>query len=668
MLSFAMMSYSRALLPLLLAAILGLGAGDGLAQSSARRSAQAVPATPDEAIVQARHAAARGDRARFELAAAQAAGHPLSGYLDYWRLRLRLSEPSASGRDSRSGSDGGADADIRAFIERQPDSLVADLLRRDWMLDLGRRGAWKIFDEQYAQWILRDDTAVHCRGWQGAAARGGALPREAEDTLFKPRDQGEACGALIEALARDGTLTPADLRRLLRVSLEANAPTSIRRVGTLLELPASELDAALERPAVALRTASSPEIALIAAVRLARQDPERAVAALEDARMLGATDRSFALSQAAAHAMRRLMPQALQWTRQSLDAQVSDETLDWLARAALRDSDWRTLHAVIEKMSLANRREPAWVYWHARAHQALGRPEQAQAALRSIAGQFHFYGQLAAEELGQLTVTPPSAPRPTDEEFAAPARNPGFARALKFYELGLRFEGNREWNYQLRGMDDRQLLAAAHWACRKSVLDRCVNTADRTRQEHDFSLRFVTPFLEQLQPAARERELDPAWVYGLIRQESRFIMNVRSSANAQGLMQIIPPTARWIARKLGVTDFRLEDLNTIETNLSFGTFYLKNVLDDLDGSPVLASAGYNAGPNRPRSWRNTLPGKVEGAVFAEIIPFTETRDYVKNVLSNATFYAALLSGEPQSLKRRLGSVAPSSSAGRADLP
>jgi soluble lytic murein transglycosylase len=668
MLWLAMMSSSSALLPLLLAAILGLGAADGLAQSPSKRSAQAVAATPDEAFVQARHAAARGDRARFELAAAQAAGHPLSDYLDYWRLRLRLSEPPADGRDPKSGSDGSADAEVQAFIERHPFSLVADLMRRDWMLDLGRRGAWEAFDGQYARWILRDDTAAHCRSWQGAAARGRTLPREAEDTLFRPRDQGEACGALVEARASDGTLTPADLRRLLRISLEANAPASIRRVGTLLELPAGELDAALQRPAAVLRTASSPEIALIAVVRLARQDPERAVAALEDAGMLGAADRSFALSQAAAHAMRRLMPQALQWTRQSLDATVSDDTLDWLARAALRDSDWRTLHAVIEKMSLVNRREPAWIYWHARAHQALGRPEQAQAALRSIAGEFHFYGQLAAEELGQLTVTPPSAPRPTEEELAAPERNAGLARALKFYELGLRFEGNREWNYQLRGMDDRQLLAAAHWACRKSVLDRCVNTADRTREQHDFSLRFVTPFLEQLKPVASERGLDPAWVYGLIRQESRFIMNVRSSANAQGLMQIIPPTARWIARKLGVTDFRLDDLNNLETNLSFGTFYLKNVLDDLDGSPVLASAGYNAGPNRPRSWRNTLPGKVEGAVFAEIIPFTETRNYVKNVLSNATFYAALLSGEPQSLKQRLGSVSPSTAAGRADLP
>jgi len=123
-------------------------------------------------------------------------------------------------------------------------------------------------------------------------------------------------------------------------------------------------------------------------------------------------------------------------------------------------------------------------------------------------------------------------------------------------------------------------------------------------------------------------------------------------------MQIIPPTARWIARRLGVADFRLEQLNEIDTNLRFGTYYLRTVQDDLESSPLLASAGYNAGPGRPRQWRSKLTSALEGAAFAEIIPFTETRDYVKKVLSNATFYGALMTGQPQSLKQRLGRVAP----------
>ena len=133
---------------------------------------------------------------------------------------------------------------------------------------------------------------------------------------------------------------------------------------------------------------------------------------------------------------------------------------------------------------------------------------------------------------------------------------------------------------------NEQLLAAAEWACQRQVLDRCVNTADRTETEHDFRLRFVSPFLDELKPVAAERGLDPAWVYGLIRQESRFVMDARSWAGAQGLMQIMPSTARWIARKLGERDFRVEQLHDLPTNLRFRHHYLRSVLDDLEGSPV----------------------------------------------------------------------------------
>lgn len=641
----------------MVAAILGLGACQADAQRRPAREAP-LPATPEEAFLQARQAALRGDAARFEQLASRASDPVVGEYLEFWRLRLQLGPRNAGG---------GADPAIRRFIERNAGTLVADLMRHDWLLDLARRGDWENFDAHYPLWRLRDDPQLDCWAWLGAIRRGQGLPAEADGTLYQARELGEGCGALVDTLARDGSLTRADLWRRLKLALEANALRSVRRLGALMELPPAAIEAALARPSKVLAQGVAPEIAVIAATQLARQDPQEAADRFDDLRALRAEERAFVASQIAAHAMRKLSPRALDWTRQSLEASASDETWTWLARAALRAGDWKTLHLVIEKMSLAGRRDPTWVYWHARAHRALGREQEADSALRSIAGQFHFYGQLAAEELGVLTTTPKRAASPTDDELAEAARNPGFARALRFYALGLRIEGNREWAFQLRGMSDRKLLAAAEWACRRSVLDRCVQTADRTQTEHDFSLRFVTPFVDQLTPVARDRGLDPAWVYGLIRQESRFIMDARSSAGAQGLMQIIPPTARWIARKLGVQDFQLEHLHDLSTNLSFGTFYLKSVLDDLDGSPLLASAGYNAGPNRPRNWRSTLPATVEGAVFAEIIPFTETRDYVKKVLSNATFYAALLTGQPQSLKARLGSVAPTPAKG-SELP
>ncbi|MGE4378096.1 MAG: lytic transglycosylase domain-containing protein, partial [Burkholderiaceae bacterium] len=160
-----------------------------------------------------------------------------------------------------------------------------------------------------------------------------------------------------------------------------------------------------------------------------------------------------------------------------------------------------------------------------------------------------------------------------------------------------------------------------------------------------------------------------AYVYGLIRQESRFILDARSGVGASGLMQIMPATARWTARKIGLTGFTPDQLTDRDTNVTLGTAYLKLVLDGFEGSMPLAAAAYNAGPGRPRNWRN---GPVlEGAIWAENVPFTETRDYVKKVLANTTNYAAVLTGQPQSLKARLGQVWPRSDAqapANGDLP
>jgi soluble lytic murein transglycosylase len=236
--------------------------------------------------------------------------------------------------------------------------------------------------------------------------------------------------------------------------------------------------------------------------------------------------------------------------------------------------------------------------------------------------------------------------------------HPGFGRAKRLYDLNLRFEGNREWNWELRNMSDRELIAAAEYGRKLGLLDRTVNSADKTRAEHDFSLRFPTPFLNVVQRNAEAVGLDIAWAYGLIRQESRFIMDARSSVGASGLMQVMPETAKRVAKKIGLPGFRPSQMSDIDTNVLLGTSYLSMILTDLDSSMTLATAGYNAGPGRPKRWRSTLTRPVEGAIFAETIPFNETRTYVKNVLSNATYYSALMTGRPQSLKDRLGKVGP----------
>jgi soluble lytic murein transglycosylase len=286
---------------------------------------------------------------------------------------------------------------------------------------------------------------------------------------------------------------------------------------------------------------------------------------------------------------------------------------------------------------------------------ALGHAPEADELLKPLAGEFSFYGQLALEDLGGKTFVP-AAWKPGPEEIRTISQSPGIRRALELYRLGLRVEGNREWLFAIRSLDDRQLITAAEIARRNELFDRAINTADRTVDQHDFSLRYLVPYRDVLKEQTAQLNLDEAWVYGLIRQESRFIANAKSHAGAGGLMQLMPATAQWVAKKLKLKDWRWSRVTEVDTNVSLGTWYLKHVLDSLDGQPVLASAAYNAGPGRARAWRPAV--SIEGAAYAETIPFNETRDYVKKVMANATYYAHTLGQQMQPLKQRLNTIGP----------
>jgi len=348
----------------------------------------------------------------------------------------------------------------------------------------------------------------------------------------------------------------------------------------------------------------------------------------------------------------------------------ADEILEWEVRAALRADggpDWAIVRGAIAKMSPEQRHEPAWVYWQARALLAQGSTAAGRELLSTLAGQYSFYGRLAAEELG----VPPSAPQPpvasAADDVNAFAENPGLQRALKLLELGLQMEGIREWNWQMRGLGDRQLLAAAEFARSRGAFERMISTSERTQVEIDFGQRFPTPLHSEVAGFATPLGLDEPWIYGLIRQESRFSPVARSATGAQGLMQLMPATARFVAHRLAVTDYAPERIAEPELNLRLGTAYLKMVLDDLDGSPVLATAAYNAGPARVRQWRAALTRPLDGLIFTETIPLAETREYVKRVMANSVVYA-LVAGDPAtSLKARLAVIAPKV-ATPTDLP
>ena len=659
--------------------VLGLPALVSLASNLLPLPASAQAGNLDSTVVEARDAARKRDRSRLAAARAvlQAGAHPLTAWADYWDLSSRLADAQID--------------EVEAFYSRWAGFYVEDRLRNDWLLELGRRRDWPALARDYPRFRMNDDREVTC-WWLFTEHLAGRDVRDAARSVwFAQKELDDGCNLLATALVDAKRLTADDVWRKARLALEAQRPGAAKAaVGLLGNGAGRDAAEAIDNPARYLRRSGggggnapgarvAQELRLLAVMRLAVAEPDSAAAAL-DGGALGQSpslaawgwaytgrQAAFRLSaDAAAHYQRAA---ALLRGDEARQPGWSDETLAWGVRATLRTAApaqrWPQVQRLVDAMSAAEQREPAWVYWKARAlqaqAQALGAAgaesdahrSEARRLLESVAGPLNFYAALATEELGRTPALPATPLQLTAAEMASARTHPGLGRALLLADLGLRDEARREWNFSLRGMTDRELLAAARLACDRADWQLCINTADRTRSEIDTALRYPMPFGIDITQAANAAGLDPALVFGLIRQETRFMPQLRSSVGASGLMQVMPATARWVAKKIGLDWRNPELISDPPTNLKLGTSYLKLVLDDLGGSQAMAAAAYNAGPGRPRRWREGP--WVETAIWAENIPFNETRDYVKKVLSNAAVYSALLdSQKPPLLRPRLG--------------
>ena len=622
----------------------------------------AAPTTgKDERFLAARDAYRVGDRIKLERLAGELRGHDLEDYVDYWLLVGRLPdqlEPAAA----------------REFIARHERTYLAEKLRSDWLKVLGKKQQWSEFDVEYPK-IVAPDQELACYALQSRRARGDATMLDDAlplwTTLLEPP---EPCYPVLEALIWEKRVLADEVWVRVRRQVEANKIAAARYSTNYLppsQTPsAGQFDAAVDKPMPTLAKLPANwaekrlgrELAAIAIQRVAKSDPRMAAEQLEKlAPKMEESERTWAWGQIGWQAALRHMPEAVGWYKKTGNVPLSDEVAQWKVRAALRAQDWGLVRSTIERMPPALAALPEWIYWLGRAYKAGGQTTEADALFQKISGQPNFYGNLADDELDRPIRVPPKAAALSRDEVVAASTNPGLKRALALIRVNMRVEGVREWNWTLRGMSDRELLAAAELAKRNDVFDRAIAAADRTKNEHDYSLRYLSPFDDQVRPAAQKQSVDEAWVYGLMRQESRFITNAKSTVGASGLMQLMPATAKWVANKIGLANYSHSRVNDTETNLLLGTTYMRMVMESLDNHPVLASAAYNAGPGRARKWRADRP--LEGAIYAETIPFNETRDYVKKVMSNAVYYSALFEDKPQTLKPRLGVIAP-----RADAP
>jgi soluble lytic murein transglycosylase len=639
----------------------------------------------DDLILQMSDAAKRGDKSRLSVLLPQVRGHALEPWGVYWEMKARLNEASAT--------------EILATLSYLAGTYHEDRLRNDWLQLLGQRRDWPNFAAEYPKFRMNDDREVRCYALHIDRLRGTANAESvAQDVLrnwYGLRDADDGCTLAAGALLDARLISALDVWKEARLSIEANRS---RAAANAVILVAPEAAAAVgeinSNPARFLATRSitagttRKELVTLALIKMASNDSQAAADAMDTkwSALLTAEERSWVWAVIGKQANLKLSSDAGEYFSKARNEHLNDDLLSWKARTALRATTaaqgWPVVLAAVNAMSEEGRRDSTWVYWKARALREIAkgklemvnttpqsptptmtlRPELQEATnlLESIASIRGFYDILATEELGRKAALPQTPAAVSAQEKEAARLNPGLNRALYAIAIGLRSDGVREWNYTTNlhtrgGMSDRELLAAADFACQREVWDRCINTSERTKEIFSAEQRFPMPFRDAVVKRSREINLDPAYVYGLIRQESRFIMDARSVVGASGLMQVMPATARWTAKRIGLDGFTVDQLNNRDTNIAIGTAYLKLVLDDFQGSSPLAAAAYNAGPSRPRVWRN---GPImEGAAWAENIPFSETRDYVKKVAANATVYGLILGGQP-SLKARMATIGP----------
>ncbi|SUA36484.1 transglycosylase [Neisseria zoodegmatis] len=525
-------------------------------------------------------------------------------------------------------------------------SAMAEEVRNEWLKSLGKRGAWQQFNQQYAKLDKAGRSQeAQCYSELSSSQFNGLAVELVKEIKRLP----QGCTRLVESAASAGRLNNQDAWRRVRGLISNNQITDARNLAAALGSP---FDGGGQ---------GAQEALLVGIIgNTAQKNP--ASASLLDS-MSGSLTREqsgYAWGVLGhVQALRQNMSTALNYFNRADRSQLSNEQFEWYARAALRLQRWSELANIIEAMPAKLQQDPTWQYWLARSYAAQGDRSRANSLYeKAAASGRNFYAVLSGEELGRRVSTRNNVGEASKSDVKQLARDGAIDRALTLFKASqssgdwkMRRQAQAEWRFATRGADENLLLTAAQLAFDHQFYEMAINSADRTNTKLNYNLRYISPFKDITTRYASEVGIDPAWVYGLIRQESRFMLGAQSSVGAQGLMQVMPATAREIAGKIGMSS---SELYTMNGNIRMGTWYMADAKRRLQNNEVMATAGYNAGPGRARNWQSSSP--LEGAIYAETIPFNETRDYVKKVMTNATYYASLFNEPHTSLKQRMGTV------------
>ncbi len=581
-------------------------------------------------------AATRGERTVFLQLMPTLQDYLLYPYLQYEDLRFR-----------RASVD---DQEMVTFLDVHNDWAFTAGLRTAWLKSLGKKKRWDSL-LQYA--VVAGDTEVRCYLAHAQIVRGqtdGLVP-VAQGLWAVGKSQPDACDPVFKWLKEQGGITPGLAWERIRLAMEARQPRLTLYLARFV--PANErvwverwqqqdrtgyrrLDRAQKWPDVE----KSRQITAYGLRNLARNDADRAwkiFAALNghfswSAEVQGAILREIALWSAvdvAAGTSTRM--------RAVPELYRDGKLLEWWVRFGLATENWSEVIQVIASMPPDLRDDARWRYWDARAHLSIGDPEYAHNLLGKLAQEASYYGFLSADHLDQPYSICPQEPQIDQASLDALRKQSGFQRALELHHAGMRNWSRSEWQMATRQLENEGLRLAAALAIEESWPDLAIFALGNSGDYRWYDWRFPVEHSVLVENHAQNNNLDVSWVMGLMRSESAMAEDAVSSAGARGLMQVTPNTARELAKRNSYPYAGHHQLLLAETNILFGTTYLRELIDRFGNNPVLVSGAYNAGPNAVDRWLDSRPGS-EPAIWIETLPYFETRDYIPRVLAFSTIY------------------------------
>lgn len=347
------------------------------------------------------------------------------------------------------------------------------------------------------------------------------------------------------------------------------------------------------------------------------------------------------------------LPRAYKLLSRLPAAARDDEVHRWRARVSLREGRWKRLIGDIAEMGEEERKAEQWQYWNAIALIESGQAADAHAQLTALSTERSYYGFLAADKLGKQYALDHADLVADGSALRRLEVRDDVVRARELFLVGQDSRGRSEWDALIRHLSDEEKAQAAILAHRWGWHSRAIAAVASLGEYDDLSIRYPLPYQDSFQAFASQASIPPTWAYGIARSESLFMRDVKSSAGAIGLMQIMPATGRDVARQIRMPYQGLVTLVDPQSNIRLGTQYLGKMADRYDGNNVPATAAYNAGPGRVDQW---LPksGSIDARIWIENIPFNETRKYVKRVFAaQAIFHWRLSGGKMQRLTNEL---------------